>query len=50
MFAAGASALWGLRQSAEFPWLLFLIWGGIYAVLMLALDNRWAVFQRGQHG
>lgn len=50
MFAAGASALWGCRQSAGFPWALFLIWGTVYAVLMLVLDNRWSVFQREQHG
>lgn len=50
MFAAGASALWGLRQSAEFPWPLFLIWGVIYAILMLVLDSRWTIFQREQHG
>ena len=50
MFAAGTSAIWAIRQSTEFPWLLFLTWGGIYTVLMLAMDNRWAVFERGQHG
>ena len=50
MFAAGASAIWGLRQAAQFPWPLFLIWSGIYAGLMLWLDRRWAIFQRGQHG
>ena len=50
MFAAGASAIWGLRQAEQFPWLLLLIWAGIYAVLMLWLDRRWAIFQRGQHG
>ena len=50
MFAAGASAIWGLQQPTEFPWLLLLIWGGIYTALMLFLDNRWSVFQRTQHG
>lgn len=50
MFASGASAIWGLRQYAEFPWPIFLIWGVIYAVLMLALDRRWTVFLREQHG
>ena len=50
MFAAGASALWGMRQSFELPWSLFLIWGGIYAGLMLALDSCWKTFQLEQHG
>ncbi len=50
MFAAGASAIWAMRLSTDLPWLLFLIWGGVYAVLMLALDSRWKVFQRDQHG
>jgi len=50
MFAAGISAIWGTRQSAEWPWHLFLTWGGIYALLMLVLDWRWQAFQRGQHG
>lgn len=50
MFAVGASAIWGLRQADEWPWHLFLVWGAIYAVLMLALDSRWKIFQRGQHG
>jgi len=49
MFAAGATAIWGLRHSTEWPWFLFLIWGGIYALLMLVLDSRWKVFQRTQH-
>ncbi len=50
MFAAGSSAIWGLRHSTEWPWFLFLIWGCIYALLMLVLDSRWKVFQRTQHG
>ena len=49
MFAAGASAVWGLRLSSEFPWLLLLIWGGTYTALMLVLDNRWSAFQREKH-
>ena len=49
MFAAGASAIWSMRQSAAFPWPVFLAWGAIYAILMLALDYRWHVFQRAQH-
>lgn len=50
MFFAGASALWGLGLSARWPWPLFLLWGGIYAALMLALNWRWKIFQREQHG
>ncbi len=50
MFAVGASAIWCLRQSLEWPWLLFLIWGGVYAALMLILDDRWKAFQRNQRG
>jgi len=50
MFAAGVSAIWCLRQSAAWPWPLFLLWGGIYALLMLALDWHWQAFQRGRHG
>ena len=50
MFAVGASAIWGMRQPSAWPWPLFLVWGGIYAVLMLALDSHWQAFQRGQHG
>lgn len=50
MFSAGASAIWGLHHSTEWTWLLFLIWVGIYALLMLVLDSRWKAFQRTQHG
>ncbi|MDE2118657.1 MAG: glycosyltransferase family 4 protein [Betaproteobacteria bacterium] len=50
MFAAGVSAIWGIRQPTEWSWYLFLLWGGIYALLMLVLDNRWQAFQRGRHG
>ncbi|MDE2310679.1 MAG: glycosyltransferase family 4 protein [Betaproteobacteria bacterium] len=50
MFAAGVSAIWGMRQSTEWPWYIFLMWGGIYTLLMLVLDNRWQAFQRGRHG
>jgi len=49
MFAAGASAIWEMRHSAKWPWFLFLIWGGIYAVMMLVLDSHWNTFQRKQH-
>jgi len=50
MFAAGVSAILTMRHSTEWPWLLFLAWGGIYAVLMLMLDSRWKTFQRIQNG
>jgi UDP-N-acetylmuramyl pentapeptide phosphotransferase/UDP-N-acetylglucosamine-1-phosphate transferase len=46
MFAAGISALWGMRQG--WPWSLFLVWGGIYAALMLFLDWRWKAFAGGR--
>ena len=50
MFASGASAIWGLRQASAWPWPLLLIWGGLYAVLMLVLDSRWRAFLQRQHG
>lgn len=50
MFASGVSAIWCMSHSTEWPWLLFLVWGSIYALLMLALDSRWKVFQSRQHG
>jgi UDP-GlcNAc:undecaprenyl-phosphate GlcNAc-1-phosphate transferase len=50
MFTVGVSAILGMRQSDAVPWFLFLAWGFIYALLMLALDNRWQAFQREQHG
>jgi UDP-GlcNAc:undecaprenyl-phosphate/decaprenyl-phosphate GlcNAc-1-phosphate transferase len=50
MLAAGASGVWAIHRSHETPWLLFLVWVVCYAVLMLALDWRWKLFQRGQHG
>lgn len=49
MFAAGVSAIWGMRYSTAWPWFLFLIWGSVYALLMLVLDSRWEAFQRKQH-
>lgn len=50
MFAAGTSAIWAMRQSTAMPWLLFLVWGAIYAFLMLLLDSRWKAYQRRQNG
>ncbi|MBI3901584.1 MAG: glycosyltransferase family 4 protein [Nitrosomonadales bacterium] len=49
MFAAGVSAIWAMRTSPDFPWLVFLIWGGIYTLLMLALDRSWKTFCRNRH-
>lgn len=42
MTATGASALLSLHQSAI--WQVLLIWCGIYALLMLMLDERWKEF------
>jgi UDP-N-acetylmuramyl pentapeptide phosphotransferase/UDP-N-acetylglucosamine-1-phosphate transferase len=50
MLAAGSSAMWAMYYSPEIPWLLFLIWGVIYAVLMRALDWRWKLSRSGQRG
>jgi UDP-N-acetylmuramyl pentapeptide phosphotransferase/UDP-N-acetylglucosamine-1-phosphate transferase len=50
MIVAGLSAIWSIRSSTDLPWLLLLIWGSIYAVLMTALDRRWRAFQRRQNG
>ena len=50
MFTVGVSAILGMSQSGAVPWLLFLVWGVIYTLLMLALDSRWQAFQREQHG
>lgn len=50
MLGAAVSAIWAMRLSTELPWLLFLVWAGVYAALMLGLDWRWKIFQREQHG
>lgn len=47
MLGVGVSALSALQQT--FPWLIFLVWGGIYALLMLVLDVAWRKFKRAQH-
>lgn len=49
MLAVGISAILGIRQPSVVPWSLFLIWIGIYALLMLILDWRWKIFRQGQH-
>jgi UDP-N-acetylmuramyl pentapeptide phosphotransferase/UDP-N-acetylglucosamine-1-phosphate transferase len=48
MFAAGISALWALHFSTEFPWLLFLLWGSFYILVMRVMDKRWKIFQQGR--
>lgn len=50
MLAVGTSAIGWLNHSTEWPWTLFLIWGGIYSSLMLILDYRWKVIQQTQRG
>lgn len=47
MFAAGSSAIWAERHSYALPWLLLLVWAGVYAGLMVAVDLRWKAFQKG---
>lgn len=47
MLGVGVSALFGLQQA--FPWQIFLVWGGIYTMLMLVLDAAWRKFKREQH-
>lgn len=44
MAGAGTSALCSLQQ--ELPWPMFLLWGGIYGLLMLILDQHWKEFKR----
>lgn len=50
MLAVGVSAICSVRNPTEWPWHIFLPWGGIYALLMLVMDRRWQAFQRRQHG
>lgn len=47
MLGAGVSALWVMHQ--EFPWLVFIIWTGIYAMVMVMVDVNWEKFQREEH-
>ncbi len=46
MLAAGISAVWAAQQSSDFPWVLSLVWCGIYATLALLIERRWKAFQR----
>lgn len=47
MLAAGGSALLVSRQA--FPWVVFIAWAGIYAMLMLMVDAKWKEFQRKEN-
>jgi UDP-GlcNAc:undecaprenyl-phosphate GlcNAc-1-phosphate transferase len=47
MLGAGASAIAALQQGV--PWMLVLVWCGIYSVLMLVIDAAWRKFNRAQH-
>ena len=47
MLGAGASALSELQES--FPWVLLLVWSGIYSVLMIVIDMAWRKFNQSQH-
>ena len=46
MLAVGGTALYAVHQ--EFPWRIFLIWVGIYAVVMMAIDTAWRKFVQAQ--
>jgi len=46
MLCAGVSALAFLQE--PFPWPLFLVWGAVYAVLMLAVDAAWKKSERAR--
>ena len=47
MLGVGVSSLLALRE--PFPVLIFVLWIGVYAGLMLLLDARWKSFQQGNH-
>lgn len=47
MGAAGISAIVELHNT--FPWQTFLVWGAIFALLMLAIDASWKKHQREHH-
>lgn len=47
MLAAGISSLWALHQ--DMPWQVFIVWGGIYTLLMVMVDVKWKRFQQKQH-
>ena len=47
MLAVGVSALWMLNKPMTWP--LFVVWGSVYAGLMLLVDIRWKNFIRGKN-
>ncbi len=46
MLATGVSAVWAERLSKDTPWALLLVWGCIYATLVLLIESRWKAFKR----
>lgn len=48
MFAAGASALWGLGQDATVQANLLAGWAGIYLAVSMWIDKRWSKYQAQQ--
>jgi UDP-N-acetylmuramyl pentapeptide phosphotransferase/UDP-N-acetylglucosamine-1-phosphate transferase len=47
MLAAGISGIFALHDA--FPWQTFLVWGAIFALLMLLLDIAWKRSKQEQH-
>ncbi|HEY0665146.1 MAG TPA: glycosyltransferase family 4 protein [Gallionella sp.] len=47
MLGAGISALAGLKYGMA--WIFLLVWCGVYAVLMLAVDAAWSRHERNTH-
>jgi UDP-N-acetylmuramyl pentapeptide phosphotransferase/UDP-N-acetylglucosamine-1-phosphate transferase len=47
MLAAGLTALSVLQQA--YPWPAFLVWAGLYGVLMWRIDAAWKNFERRAH-
>ena len=46
MLAAGASALWAIRQDAPLQLALLVCWGVIYLLAMIIFDRYWASRQQ----
>jgi UDP-N-acetylmuramyl pentapeptide phosphotransferase/UDP-N-acetylglucosamine-1-phosphate transferase len=47
MLGVGVSAL--IARGENFPWALWLIWGTVYAVIMLLIDRAWKKSARGSN-
>lgn len=47
MLGCGVTALLALDR--QFPWAVFVVWGGIYAAIMLSLDAAWKKFEQARH-